>query len=82
MDQVLAALLAQLSLVELHGIGGQVIYINPPEVTSVREPRGLDSGHWVAGIRCLLLMADGKFITVTEPCTEVRHKLELPRWAR
>ena len=68
--------LAGLALVELHGPQGQRILVNPPEITSVREPRGLDSGHWARGTKCLLLMADGRIITVVDDCDTVREKLE------
>jgi hypothetical protein len=71
-----AMLFAGIMLVELHGPDGQHVFVNPPEVTSLREPRGVNSGHWAPGTRCLLVMADGKFITVAEPCDEVRQKLE------
>jgi len=64
------------ALVELQGPDGQVVYVNPAEVTTVREPRGLNTGHWGAAIKCLVMLADGKFITVINPCDDVRKKLE------
>ena len=60
------------TLIRLTGPAGQRIDINPADVTSIREPRGVDRGHWVAGTRCLVVMVNGKFIAVTEDCDTVR----------
>jgi hypothetical protein len=75
----LCLLPAAIALIELHGPAGQRIFVNPSEVTSIREPHGIDQGHWAKGTRCLVVMADGKFLTVTEACDEVRQKLEAGR---
>jgi len=68
-----AALLVGLTLIDLHGPGGQLIGINPEEVTSVREPMAKD--HFARGVRCLVYLSNGNFITVTETCITVRKKL-------
>jgi hypothetical protein len=62
-------------LVELQGPAGQHIYVNPQEVASVREPRGVDTGHWAKGVKCLVVMANGRFLTVVETCEQVRQIL-------
>ena len=64
------------ALVQLTGPDSQRIDVNPAEVTSVREPRGVDAGHWAKGTRCLVVMASGKFIAVAEDCASVRQRLE------
>jgi hypothetical protein len=65
-----------ITLVQLTGPDGkQRIDINPTEVTSIREPHGVDQGHWAKGTNCLVVMADGKFITVSEDCATVRQRL-------
>jgi hypothetical protein len=64
--------LVELTLVELTGPDSQRIFVNPAEVTAVKEPRGGDTGH------CLLLMADGRLTTVAEACDEVRHAMSVP----
>jgi hypothetical protein len=65
-----------LALVQLTGPDGkQRVDINPSEVTSIREPQGVDKGHWAKGTNCLVVMADGKFITTSEECAVVRRRL-------
>ena len=65
--------------VALHGPNGQVIYVNPALVTSVREPQGLERGHWTQGTRCLVIMVNNRMITVREPCADVLIKLQRTR---
>jgi uncharacterized protein YlzI (FlbEa/FlbD family) len=66
-----------MTLVELHGPGqnGQRIFVNPHEVTSIREPRALAHQHLAPGTHCVLFMVSGNFISVAEPCDDVRNKL-------
>jgi hypothetical protein len=71
---VWSLLLAQLALVELHGPTGQAIYLNPHEVTSLREPQ--TQGHLAPGTRCLIYMSNRNFIAVREACGEVRQRME------
>jgi hypothetical protein len=59
--------------VELHGPGGQGIYVAPTQVTSIREP--LASGHFARGVHCLVYLSNRNFVTVTETCDAVRLKL-------
>ena len=67
-------------LIRLHGPNGQVIYINPVQVVSVRPPRVPD--HVTPDIHCLLHTADGKFIAVSETCeqfvSEAKEKVPFP----
>lgn len=67
------------AMIQIQGPGGQVIWLNPDSVTSVREPRGVQQGHWPADIRCLLMIVDGKFLATVESCDSVRRKLEADR---
>jgi len=70
------AVLADVDLIELQGPGGhQKIYVNPVEITSVREPRGVDQGHWARGTQCLLVMTNKNFIAVSDTCDAVRLKI-------
>lgn len=64
-----------LVLLQLHGPGGQNIFINPNEVTSVREPRSGED-HFGKGVHCLVNTADGKFSAVVEDCATVRMLVE------
>jgi hypothetical protein len=69
-------MLAAATMVELHGPDGQIIWLNPAQVINIREPRGIDSGHWTKGTKCLVLTVDGKFFTTAESCVDVRRRLE------
>jgi hypothetical protein len=64
-----------LALITLHGPEGQVIFVNPQEIVSFREPRETNAEHFTASVRCVLQTADGKLINVADTCDEVRHKL-------
>jgi hypothetical protein len=64
-----------LSLVELHGPSGQIIEINPVEVSSVRAP--IDTpGHWGSGTRCVIVMTNGKSNAIKEDCATVLRVLK------
>jgi hypothetical protein len=62
-------------LIALQGTDGQVVWVNPSQVISIREPRGISQGHWAQGTKCLVLTVDGKFFTTVESCEQVRVKL-------
>lgn len=62
-------------LVQIMGTDGQIVWVNPSQVISIREPRGVNQGHWARGTKCLVLTVDGKFFTTIEPCEQVRVKL-------
>ena len=61
-------------LVQLTGLDGQVIELNPDQVVSVRPVREMD--HFGKGINCLIHTTDGKYLAVTETCDMVRNRLE------
>jgi hypothetical protein len=71
---IAAAVLLATSLVELSGPGGQRIFVSPSQIISVRQPRS--DQHFAPGTRCLVGTTDGKYLTVVEPCDEVRQKLQ------
>jgi hypothetical protein len=61
-------------LVTLHDPGGHVVEVNPTSITSLREEH--DGGkHFPKHAKCLINLADGKFIAVVETCEEVRSKI-------
>jgi hypothetical protein len=64
------------SLIALHGPEGQLIYLNPEQIVSVRQPRGLNTGHWPAGVKCLVTTVDGKYITTLETCPQIKELLK------
>jgi len=61
--------------VELHGPTGQVLEINPAEISSLREPIDLNTRHWAKGTRCIVVMSNGGFIAVSEDCPAVVQKI-------
>lgn len=66
-------------LIAISGPDGQTIWLNPEAVISVREPRGVGTGHWPAHTRCIVMTLDGKFVTTVERCVDVVRKLEKPQ---
>ena len=75
MSQFSGPILAYL-LLQLHGPNGQIIDINPHEVSSLREPqRGADD-HFAKGVRCLIKMSNGAVNAVIEDCNTIRIMIE------
>lgn len=69
------ALLAakSITLIELHGPEGQRFYLNPAEISTIREPNKTDLvHHFAAGTRCIIVATNGKFLAVRETCDAVR----------
>ena len=63
----------------LTGPAGQVIYVNPAEVISMREPSALaKQQHFPPGTRCILGTNGGGFIAVHNSCQDVFQKLADP----
>ncbi len=70
MSELLAALVV---LVTVHQIDGREVQINPRQVVSIATPRDADAGRaLVEGVRCVISFVDGKFLSVSETCHEVR----------
>ena len=63
------------SFIAITGTDNQIVWVNPSQVVSIREPRGISGGHWPAGTKCLVLTADQKYFTSTEPCPQLERKL-------
>ena len=67
------------SLVLLHSPDGYVVQINPDQVTSLiaeRKDRDRD-GLYHEKARCLVRLADGSHVAVTETCDQVKQILEV-----
>lgn len=60
-------------LITLHGPSGQVIEINPNEISSVRTPLPGKFHH--KEVRCVITMTNGNFNAVIETCDEVNRLL-------
>jgi len=67
-------LLSAIALIELHGPTGQSIWVNPQEITSLREPLASNQAHYPRGTRCTVVMVNGS-IAVHDTCTQVRDRI-------
>jgi len=65
-----AAAVAALHLILVHAPDGQMIEVNPHEISSIREPRESE-GHFQKNVNCVLWMTNGKFIGVVEECDAI-----------
>lgn len=66
-----------LHLVVLHTVDGYEVTIAPSHVTSLHAAKdGKPNELFTKPVRCVVSMADGKFVTVTEKCSVVRQLLE------
>jgi len=74
--RIALVIIAAASGIQLTGPDGQRIDLNPNQYVTTREPRVGD--HFGKDVRCLINTTDGKFVTVTETCAEVRRRLGLP----
>jgi hypothetical protein len=63
-------------LIQLHGPDGQEIDVNPHEVASLREPSTISEGHFPKGVRCVVVMSNGRFNLVKEDCSTVKVMVE------
>jgi uncharacterized cupin superfamily protein len=61
---------ALIELLTLHVIDGRTVYVNPKQIISLARPG--DNQSFAKGARCIITLADTKFVSVTESCDEVR----------
>ena len=73
MSTVIVVGLFGVSLVELYGPAGQRTYVNPDEVSTVREPVRRDA--FAPGTRCVVVMHNGNIIASIEACDVVIRRL-------
>ena len=64
-----------LYLLSVHGPDGNLIDVNPAEISSIREPRRAGNQHFAPGTRCLVYMTHGHFIATTETCVDIVHQI-------
>jgi hypothetical protein len=74
---VIAFVLVSLRLLLMHGANNEEIAINIGEISSIRQVLGTDEGdsYFHKEVKCVLVMTNGRFIGVREPCIEVIHKI-------
>jgi hypothetical protein len=58
------------NLIHLHGYGGHNIFLNPEDVSSLRQPYNLTHGY-PAWVHCVVFMTSGKAIAVAEMCHQL-----------
>jgi hypothetical protein len=72
-----AIILVVLHLVVLHTVDGHEVSINPQQVTSLHAGKpDQDNKYFVESVQCVIGLTDGKFVSVAEPCDDVRRQLE------
>ena len=73
---------AAVVLLLLHAADGHEIRVNPEHVTHLHAARpGAPAKDKIFSdnVKCLVNLADGKFVTVIEPCEVVQKMLEQAR---
>lgn len=69
-------MLCSVELIELHGPDGQTVYVNPHEISSLRQPTNADlNRYFPANTRCVVVTGNGKFIASIETCPSIRDRL-------
>ena len=76
MDLILAA---ALRLIILHRIDGGTVTVNPAQVTALYPSPPSGNKLVTNQGRCAVWLTDGKFLTVTETCDQVKTMLESAR---
>lgn len=66
--------LVAIELVKLHMVDGRIVQINPAAVQQLIESHG-PNRFMAPGVKCLIRMG-GSYISVKEPCEDVKRMLE------
>jgi hypothetical protein len=69
------ALVIAMQLVQLTGPNGQVIYINPVDVVTIRQPT-VGADHFHTAVKCVIFTVDGRWLGVVESCADVERLIE------
>lgn len=73
---LLATCSAGVDLLEVHGPDGQTYWVNPAEISSLRQPTNTDlHRYFPAGTHCVISTTNSKFIASRETCSEIRDRL-------
>lgn len=70
--------LVVLHMIVLHTVDGREIDVNAAQITHMREAHddNADDKYFTKGVRCMLNLADSKYVTVAETCEAVRKLIE------
>lgn len=74
----MGSMIATVALIVLHLIDGRTVTINPDQVTRLSEAREDDNEAkaLAPGVRCVVYLTDGRFVSVAEECDTVRGLME------
>lgn len=71
------ALLIGIEFIEVHGPDGQVAFVNTSEISTLRAPVADDIvRHFPKDTHCVIVTTNGKFLSVTETCGELRNQMK------
>jgi hypothetical protein len=75
----MSGVLVTLVLIALHTVDGVEILINPDEIAVLRPSseaaKGKPNSLIVGGVRCVIGLTTGKFVSVVETCPTVRDAI-------
>jgi uncharacterized protein YlzI (FlbEa/FlbD family) len=60
--------------VTLHTLDGREVYLNTKQIVGIGAPK--DETLFSGKAKCVVHMADGKFVSVTEDCTALKKRIE------
>jgi hypothetical protein len=66
-------------LLFLHGADGHDVRVASEQITALHSPSQPRSAHYPEKAKCLINLADGKFVAVLESCPEIQRMLEQPK---
>jgi len=71
-------LIAAMSLVILHRVDGGEVAVSPSHITSMhsRAPANPQNKLVTGEARCIVWLADGKLLSVLEPCETVKRLMD------
>lgn len=65
-----------LTLLILTGPDGRAVIVNSEHITSMHAAKPDEPNQlMVEGVRCLINMSDGKFVSVVQTCDEVKKRV-------
>jgi hypothetical protein len=68
-----------IQLVLVHTPNGDVVEINPDQIVTMRtaaQERKEEERMFHKSVKCLINLADGKFVAVVESCVEIKALIE------
>src|SRR5262252_11009434 len=65
-------------LIALHTVDGRMVFVNPEQITQVREPLPESSKgrQLTTGVQCVITLTDRTYAAVREDCAKVHHAAE------